>query len=804
MAITKVGANVTGFIAVGTGTETPSLPSGLAQGDVVIVAIACDNAINSLAGGIQTSMGYTYIHEPTVNNPGYQLAYKVMGATPDTTVTMEQEVGRRQAYVIQAWRGVDVTEGPLDVATPSVATGTTGDPDSPSITPVTSGALVFTVGFQDDDDSTVTTVPSGYSNSASSNTGQSSTTVGATVVIASKSWTSGAENPAAWALSGSDEWVGSTIALRPLITAAWDQKSFRWRNDDGTEATATWMAAENSNPAAQTPGGVLRLRFEVEETAVASPSGTLTAQLQYNKNSAGWNNVTNASSVARSIASQLVDSAATTEQMATSAKTFQSGEQEDVNGVCDAIAGLRNEVTEVEFSFEIRAADVVNDDTIQFRVINSTTALDAYTNTPTLTVSEGGSAAVTGTATTGITETDVVNGSKTIIITLTGDTWIAAGAGSFDLQRDEIIAGIDSAQSETFGWDLVPKALQSLGGVVRTSDTVVTITLDAFATYNITAQETITVTVPGTAVNGGSPIVATPTFTIRVAVALAGSLPAQTGTLTNKTTNKQLAGALGAFSGTIAAEFVGTPNVNLAGALGAFSASLAQKYIIALSGAQPAATGTIAVKTVNKQLAGELSATGTIAAQQSLFRSVEGSLPSQTGALTKKYLITLSGALGAFSGTIAAEFLVTEVSLAGALGPFSGTIAANFALAHVTVAGALPQQSGSLSVDITLRHVSLSGAMPSAAGSVAAHVVLAHIALAGALPTATGAIAVDIVFRQIALSGALGALTATLAGDFLTVLTGRPPRAGAGSLRVTMAGTGSFRRTPPGAGRVLR
>ncbi len=124
------------------------------------------------------------------------------------------------------------------------------------------------------------------------------------------------------------------------------------------------------------------------------------------------------------------------------------------------------------------------------------------------------SAAITGTITPTATEADIVTGGKTLIITLTGDTWIAAGALSFDLQRDEIIAGVDSAQSEATGWDLVPKATQSLGGVVRTSDTVVTITWDAFATYNITATETITVTVPGTALTGGSPLVATPTFTV--------------------------------------------------------------------------------------------------------------------------------------------------------------------------------------------------------------------------------------------------------------------------------------------------
>jgi len=129
-----------------------------------------------------------------------------------------------------------------------------------------------------------------------------------------------------------------------------------------------------------------------------------------------------------------------------------------------------------------------------------------------------GTAAITGTITASVTEADIVAGGKTLIITLTDDDWIAAGAGSFDLQRDEIIAGCTSAQSEATGWNLVPKVLQSLGGVVRTSGSVVTITWDAFATYNITANETITVTVPGTATVTGVSIVATPTFTITATI----------------------------------------------------------------------------------------------------------------------------------------------------------------------------------------------------------------------------------------------------------------------------------------------
>ena len=141
------------------------------------------------------------------------------------------------------------------------------------------------------------------------------------------------------------------------------------------------------------------------------------------------------------------------------------------------------------------------------------------------------SCALTGTVTTA-TESNVVLGGKTIILTLTGDTWVAAGA-TFDAQRDDIITGMDSAQSEAHGWDADYKANAAtyVANVVRTNDTVVTVTLSALGTYAITANETITVTVPATALTGAGAIVAAPTFVITHldwACALAGTITAAT------------------------------------------------------------------------------------------------------------------------------------------------------------------------------------------------------------------------------------------------------------------------------------
>ena len=93
------------------------------------------------------------------------------------------------------------------------------------------------------------------------------------------------------------------------------------------------------------------------------------------------------------------------------------------------------------------------------------------------------------------TEASVISGGGTIVLTLINEMWVASGA-TFDAERQSIINGLDSAQAEANGWDAVVKAGLAVTDVVRTSDRVVTVTLPAFAGYNITANETVTATVP--------------------------------------------------------------------------------------------------------------------------------------------------------------------------------------------------------------------------------------------------------------------------------------------------------------------
>ena len=95
--------------------------------------------------------------------------------------------------------------------------------------------------------------------------------------------------------------------------------------------------------------------------------------------------------------------------------------------------------------------------------------------------------------------------ANTVVITLTNDTWVAAG-GTFNAQRQAIIDGMDSAQSETYGWNNQVRDQLPVSACVRTSDTVCTITLTAadVAAYRITSNETITVTVPAAAMTNSA------------------------------------------------------------------------------------------------------------------------------------------------------------------------------------------------------------------------------------------------------------------------------------------------------------
>lgn len=206
-------ASVSSNFANGTGTFTMNLPGPPTNGEIVIVACASDTTLTS--DGISTS-GYNNIHYVNDSSPGHQCAYKVMHGTPDTTITFNQEATSRTALSIQVWGNINTNAGSILDGNTNVATGGSGMPNCPTLTPNIVNAQLFAVGFLDDDDATSVTAPATFSNLSWTNTAQSSTTIGAAVMISSTNWSTGAVDPAVYgAASGSDAWRGLTFALQP-------------------------------------------------------------------------------------------------------------------------------------------------------------------------------------------------------------------------------------------------------------------------------------------------------------------------------------------------------------------------------------------------------------------------------------------------------------------------------------------------------------------------------------------------------------------------------------------------------------
>ncbi len=225
-----VGGVIASKAAATSGNTTLPLNSGLtggiasaaASGDFVVAAFGTGTSSNRTLSITDGSTGYTLIGselyaEDSGGDTSLRVAYKFI--TGDTTVTFgptgdTDDAGAVAAYV---FRGVNTTT-PLDVSAATATAGDSGNPDPPSITPVTSGAFIVCVGatgfrgssgsFSSSD---LTDFMSVYSSNADWDV---------TMGIGHKpDWVSGAFNPAAFThspgLSVNASWAAVTLALRP-------------------------------------------------------------------------------------------------------------------------------------------------------------------------------------------------------------------------------------------------------------------------------------------------------------------------------------------------------------------------------------------------------------------------------------------------------------------------------------------------------------------------------------------------------------------------------------------------------------
>lgn len=225
MAITYVGGQVGGRAgSTSTSNVTFALTGGTNStpqaGDLVIIGCTVASQARTPACAIS---GYTAQTQINANGTTYDtslnMSHKFMGGTPDTTFTLPSTGNNADAqrWTVQVWRGVDPTT-PLDV-TPVSASGTaTGRPNPGSITPTTSGAFVGIIGAGAAATGAAYTAPANYTTNFL--TGTTADTNDAMIGSGYRSWTSGAEDPAAYTggtTNAADSWAAFTYALRPGV-----------------------------------------------------------------------------------------------------------------------------------------------------------------------------------------------------------------------------------------------------------------------------------------------------------------------------------------------------------------------------------------------------------------------------------------------------------------------------------------------------------------------------------------------------------------------------------------------------------
>ena len=157
---------------------------------------------------------------------------------------------------------------------------------------------------------------------------------------------------------------------------------------------ADWLAASNTGITVDVSGGNEARRVAV---AIEVDSGTLSSgsilQAQYNKNAAGWNDITNGSSVlqANPIAGFADGDDVPDLGLGSGTYVLNNDAAEEATGTItlgsDIPAGSR---FIAELSFLVIAADVSDTDTVQIRWVKTgPIAFDSYTNTPSITIQKG-------------------------------------------------------------------------------------------------------------------------------------------------------------------------------------------------------------------------------------------------------------------------------------------------------------------------------------------------------------------------------------------------------------------------------
>jgi hypothetical protein len=199
-------------------THTVTLPASLVSGNLIVIAVAMDGNPGTVTpptgfGNVITSVG------DGVNAAFLAVWSKISNGSEGASITFASSAGQRSAHKSWQISGHDAAQAPEGTAIGSAGSAS-ASPDPPNETP-TGGAkdyLWLAVASKDTGDSTFSAFPTNYTNTGEVSQGGFAA-AGCCIGWGRRELNAASENPSAFTIGESEEWVAGTVAIHPGAAA---------------------------------------------------------------------------------------------------------------------------------------------------------------------------------------------------------------------------------------------------------------------------------------------------------------------------------------------------------------------------------------------------------------------------------------------------------------------------------------------------------------------------------------------------------------------------------------------------------
>lgn len=190
-------------------SHTVNLPAGIESGDLLLIFFASDGS--PVITFPNEGVDWFQLFETDYTQVTFGAWYRIADGGEGASITVSTSASQEASYT--SYRIIDYSGTP-EVG--SSVTGTNANPDPPNLTPSwgSSDNLWFAIcGY--DRDVTVSSYPTFYTDGRNDVGG---TPGGCGVGSARRTYRGASDNPLNFVLSGADEWIANTVAVRPTLS----------------------------------------------------------------------------------------------------------------------------------------------------------------------------------------------------------------------------------------------------------------------------------------------------------------------------------------------------------------------------------------------------------------------------------------------------------------------------------------------------------------------------------------------------------------------------------------------------------